>query len=163
MQEYEYIVSLRFWHPTIDPSAISTQLGRQPCRQIRVGDPRMTPKGRPLEGTYSQSYWWTDISGDTFQPATSIDAEHVIASLLKELAPHAEFLLELRKTGGKGVIQLTSSSARSYAIELPPDILHQCSKLGLGIAHEVDTGSDSSKVPRGWQRADAIDVDAWSK
>jgi hypothetical protein len=147
MKDYEYIVSLRFWHPTIDPREISSELGRQPGRQVRIGEPRKTPKGRLLEGTQRESYWSMDVSGSMFQPTTSLDAEAVIAMLLKELTPHMEFLVGLHKSGGKGVIQLTSSSARSYAIELPPEMLHQCSQLGLGLAHEVDTVSGSPAVP----------------
>jgi len=41
-------VELFIVHPTLDPAEISTALGLEAHFAQRVGDPRKTPKGRPL-------------------------------------------------------------------------------------------------------------------
>ena len=60
MQCYSYSVTLRIWHPSIDPEEITRALGIEPKRAFKVGTRRETPKGNLLDGTHRESYWYAD-------------------------------------------------------------------------------------------------------
>ena len=57
MHPYTYKVSLRIFHPTIDPQVITDTLSLQPSTIHKVGERRATPTGTLLDGHYDQSYW----------------------------------------------------------------------------------------------------------
>ncbi|MDE2447742.1 MAG: hypothetical protein KGO22_02145 [Gammaproteobacteria bacterium] len=52
MSEYEFTVSLRIRHPTIDPATISAMLGIEPQHTWRAGEPRCDPAGAELGGAH---------------------------------------------------------------------------------------------------------------
>jgi hypothetical protein len=90
---------LRFWHPTIDPAAISAELGIQPSRTWKVGEPRSTPSGRLLKGgPRSESYWIASISAGRQTDAPLRDA---ISTALDELTRHKDLFYRIRAEGGK--------------------------------------------------------------
>jgi hypothetical protein len=137
MQQYTYAIALRIWHPTIDPSAITVALGVEPARSMMAGQARQTPKGTPLEGTYRESYWSASPLREGWTPSSDDQAEDAMAELLALLKPHADYLLALRRTGGRLLIQISSHSRRNYALEIPPEMLTDCASLGVGFAHDV--------------------------
>jgi hypothetical protein len=57
MQRYSYTIQLRIWHPALDPAIITGTFGMQPHVSAKVGEPRRTPKGKPLSGTHTENYW----------------------------------------------------------------------------------------------------------
>lgn len=56
MYPYRYSVSLRLFHPRIDPRVITDRLGKVPKHSWQAGTPRTTPRGDPLEGIHRESY-----------------------------------------------------------------------------------------------------------
>src|SRR5205807_10497461 len=56
MSEYEFTISLRIRHPTIDPAAITRMLGMEPQHTWHSGAPRRGPAGEALDGVYRESY-----------------------------------------------------------------------------------------------------------
>src|SRR5207248_6512513 len=55
MSEYEFTISLRIRHPTIDPAAITRMLGMEPQHTWHSGAPRRGPAGEALDGVYRES------------------------------------------------------------------------------------------------------------
>ena len=137
MQHYTYAVALRFWHPTINPTEITAHLGITPSYSSQAGQPRVTPAGGRLEGVYRESYWHAEPVRQGWRDSTDIAAEDAVLELLPRLAPHREFIRHLLATGGRGAIEVSSHGSGNYALVLAPDVLAQCSQLGLSIAHDV--------------------------
>jgi Domain of unknown function (DUF4279) len=137
MQHYSFTVTLRFWHPSIDPDTITTQLGIKPKHSSKVGQPRITPKGTPLEGAYRESYWHAEPLWQGWRDSTDTEAENAILELLPRLTPHREFIQQLLATGGRALIEISSHSSGNYALIFPPELLSQCSYLGLSLAHDI--------------------------
>jgi hypothetical protein len=80
-------VELFVVHPTLDPADISTALGLEAHHAHRVGDPRKTPKGRPLAGNYRDTRWRHCVACSvTYQ---WFAAE--VTRLLDRLEPHKAF------------------------------------------------------------------------
>ena len=137
VQRYSYSIALRIWHPSIDPAQITANLGLKPKCTNTAGQPRRTPKGRPLDGTYAESYWSADPFDRGEYSSTDDLAEDALAEVLEVLAPHKVFLLSLRESGARIILQVSSFSGRNYAVELSPALLAQSADLGLSIAHDV--------------------------
>src|SRR3954468_22356706 len=79
----------------MDPRAISDELGWQPFRMWRGGEPRRTLKNEPLDGLYKHSYWVRNfefVGTKTFFSSCM--------SIVAELEQHREFLLRLEADGG---------------------------------------------------------------
>jgi hypothetical protein len=121
LSPYTFYLDLRFWHPSVDPRLITEALRRDPVNCRRVGERRMTPAGRPIQGVSPRSYWSQNIVrvGDS----TELDAETAIACELDRLEPFGDFLLELHQSGGSGMLELNSWSSGSHAFVLPPQTL----------------------------------------
>jgi hypothetical protein len=137
VQRYSYSIALRIWHPGIDPEEITANLGLKPKWTHTAGQPRRTPKGRPLVGKYAESYWSADPFDRGEYSSTDDLAEDALAEVLEVLAPHKGFLLSLRESGARITLQVSSFSGRNYAVELSPALLARSADLGLSIAHDV--------------------------
>ncbi|AVJ29856.1 DUF4279 domain-containing protein [Achromobacter spanius] len=137
MQLYSFSLSLRIWHPTIDPDFITRTLGLEPKSSSMVGTPRQTPNGRPLGGVYAESYWWSDpFDRGGYLSADQI-AEDILTGLLEVLRPHKKFLLLIQAQGGRSHLEINSFSKRNYSLVLPPDLLIEIAELGLCFVHDV--------------------------
>lgn len=137
MQNYSFKISLRIWHPNIDPDEISNNLEIQPNRSWQVGSQRITPKGTILEGNYKESYWNANPFNQEEYCSSNSAAEDVIKKVIKKLESKKEYLLKLKVESAKIIIQISSFGEGNYAIVLPPEILHEISELYAGFAHDV--------------------------
>jgi len=97
MNPYQYDISLRVRHPSLDPAEFTSALGLNPFRCWRAGEAQTTPKGKPLEGRYSNSCWTAKLVKGQW-PDKSLPV--VINELLDQLAPHQGFFQRIRTEGG---------------------------------------------------------------
>ena len=95
---YQYKISLRFRHPTADPADITLTLGINPSRSWRVGEPRCTPKGTPLEGTWPDTYWTAILTEGQWPQEGLADT---LGGLLDQIAAHKRFFHQIRSEGGR--------------------------------------------------------------
>lgn len=63
MSAYEFTISLRIRHPSIDPSTITGTLGIEPPHTWKAGAPRRDSGGEDLTGVYRDSYWMGTVDG----------------------------------------------------------------------------------------------------
>lgn len=95
--KYRYRISLRLWHPSIDPADITHALGLQPKWLWRAGTPRRTPTGTPLRGVYPSSYWTREITSGEWPPHDLAGATH---DVLEQLVRHRTLFHRIRAEGG---------------------------------------------------------------
>lgn len=97
LPSYRHSVSLRIWHPTIDPAEITAALGLTPTTASRAGEPRSTPKGTPLKGNWRESYWTATLAeGD----ACRDDLPGTLTTALETLLSNRAFFQRIRAEGG---------------------------------------------------------------
>lgn len=144
MQNFSFVVAIRIWHPGIDPVIISAKLGLVPWQQSRAGEPRVTPKGRPLGGIYAESHWSADPFSHGEYLSQEDSVEDVLMDVVEHLAPHKAFLLLLREQGARLHLQVSTHSNRNYALVLAPELLAQCAQLGMCFVH------DAYPYPQNW-------------
>jgi len=56
-----YSIAFRIWHPTRLEEEISSKIGMKPVIVHNVGHPRITPKGKFLEGNWRKTYCVYDV------------------------------------------------------------------------------------------------------
>ena len=136
-QPYWFSVSIRIWHPSINPELISSGLGIEPDHCHEAGARRRTPRGDLLGGTYPESYWCANPFG--IRDYSSLDniAEEVLQDSIVLLKPKREFLQSLVKGGGRVSVDVGSHGDRNYALELSPLLLSDFASLGVAIVHDV--------------------------
>ncbi|MBX3568687.1 MAG: hypothetical protein KF914_11565 [Rhizobiaceae bacterium] len=91
-------VSLCFWHPSIDPEDITRALGLASVSALKVGVPRTTPKGAPLEGVCRESYWYTRLIEGTSPPQ---ELAEELDRIVDDLMVHRSFFDRMRDEGGR--------------------------------------------------------------
>jgi hypothetical protein len=88
-------IRLMIKHPNIDPAKITEKLQLEPNISSMVGNPRVSPVGKPLPGIYRESGWsyW-------FQVERNRLFFRDVAKLIDGLEAHKAFLIDIVEGGG---------------------------------------------------------------
>ena len=92
---YRLKISLRLRHPLREISRCAAEFGLAPLREWRVGDARATPRGKALDGVWSDSYWTAPLC-----VAEDESVEEALSRVGHWLDEHATFLSEHFDSGG---------------------------------------------------------------
>lgn len=95
---YRYAISLRLFHPDDALGQASYIFGINPSNSWIVGRPRKTPRGEPLDGVRSESFWTARLLEGTSQDRGLSAA---IAQALSRLARGRDFLKGVSDSGGR--------------------------------------------------------------
>lgn len=137
MSEYEFTVSLRIRHPTIDPTAITEALGFQPQHSWRAGQPRRDAAGAQLAGAHHDSYWMGRLMAEPQLSCSGVSVENVILKTLGQLRRAQTFLERLSDEGGVAELLVSLYARDVVRLELPPDVLALLGRLHLAIGLDV--------------------------
>ena len=134
-RQFEYHVSLRVTHPTLDPAEIAGQVGFDAKAKWAAGEPRKTPKGRPLRGIREQSYCALAIgSGDDGALAECLD------TAVARLKHAGEFLRQIRATGGSLMFYVSWVSSGDTGEVFGTALLRDMADLGIELGINVYDG-----------------------
>lgn len=147
MSEYEFTVSLRIRHPTLDPQAITEELGIEPQHAWRAGDPRRDAAGAPLGGSHRDSYWMGRLMNEPRLSGGGVSVESVVSKTLNHLRRAQPFLERLSEDGGAAELLVSLFAREVFRIELPPDDLAMLGRLRLAIALDVHPHSPLAAPP----------------
>ena len=137
MSEYEFTISLRIRHPTIDPDRITKALGIEPQHTWKAGAPRRDPGGEELEGDYRESYWMGRLMEAPQLSSGRLSVESVLQRTLDQLRRSQEFLDELHTKGGVVELQVSLFARENFRLELPADSLALLSRLRVSVVLDV--------------------------
>ncbi len=126
-----FTVSLRFWHPSIDPSEITLALGLEPKRAVKAGDARTTPKGTPLSGIFRETYWYVNMA-EGYMPPQELAGE--LDQLLNKLMPHRPFFERIRAQGGRSEFSIGFWLGGQAGETYPTVLLAKMAALGLDLS-----------------------------
>ncbi|HEX5462727.1 MAG TPA: DUF4279 domain-containing protein [Steroidobacteraceae bacterium] len=137
MSEYEFTVSLRIRHPTIDPATISAVLGIQPQHAWRAGEMRCDPSGAELGGAHHDSYWISRLMDEPQLSSDGVSVERVILQTLSQLRRSRAFLEQLNAEGGVAELLVSLYARNDFRLELPPDSLTLLGRMHLAVVLDV--------------------------
>jgi uncharacterized protein DUF4279 len=137
MSEYEFTISLRLRHPSIDPSAITQTLGIQPQHTWKVGDARRDPGGAALGGVYRESYWMGRLMEEPQHSSSRVSVESVLLQTLAHLRRSQDFLERLDAEGGVAELHVSLFAREDFRLELSARSLALLGRLGLAVALDI--------------------------
>lgn len=137
MSEYEFTISLRIRHPTVDPDRITKALGIEPQHTWKAGAPRRDPGGEELEGDYRESYWMGRLMDAPQLSSGRLSVESVLQRTLDQLRRSHEFLDQLNTDGGVAELQVSLYARENFRLELPPNSLALLSRLRVSVVLDV--------------------------
>ena len=137
MSEYEFTVSLRIRHPTIDPQTISDTLGIQPLHTWRAGRPRCDPAGTEIGGAHHDSYWMARLMENPQLSSDGVSVERVIVTTLSQLRRAQTFLEQLHAEGGLAALLVSLYARADFRLELPADSLTLLGRMHMAVVLDV--------------------------
>lgn len=132
MTPYQYVISLRIWHPDMPHEEFSKIIGRHPKYSWTAGSPRLSPKGVPLGGIYKSSYWSTELTPETTL-SEPIEIEQALDVQIEQFFQHAEFFNKVRAEGGKAEFFIGLFSDENIVVDIEPSLMGRLAHAGLGI------------------------------
>lgn len=136
---YSYSVSLRIWHPRIDPAVLTKLLRLRPSNSWKVGEQRRTPRGEPLKGLNPDSYWTARLITRRYATTTRKSLEATLASIAKKLLRHRQLFLRIRRSGGKAelFVGLFAANKFNFGSSIDDRTLADLSKLRLSVGLDI--------------------------
>ena len=137
MSDYEFTISLRIRHPTIDPRRITDALSREPQHTWQAGEPRRDPEGRGLDGVYRESYWTGRLMDQPQLSSGENSVETVLIQVLDHLRRAHALLDQLNAEGGVVELDVSLFSRGSFKLELSPELVAGFGRLRTAIILDV--------------------------
>jgi hypothetical protein len=128
MLSFAYTATLHIHHPTDSLQDVTIRLGLAPRKTHARGDPRTTPKGSPLPGTYSDHYWFADLVTEDQKDLTQF-----LRGLVSELEPQRDFLRKIAETGGEVCVFIGVGSSRCCAHQFDRELLSDLAATGMDL------------------------------
>jgi hypothetical protein len=151
MKDFDYTVSLRVRHPSIDPKELTEKLGFAPHYSWRAGDRKQDASGEPGEGTYRETYWFgrlPSMSAETIPDRSpgmwaegipDLPLEGAIMFALLRLQRADEFWRALVASGGTARFIVEIYGGRDLTLDLSPATLAMLARFGVAISVDVHT------------------------
>lgn len=137
MQNYHFRLSVRVWHPSMEPELITRALNLAPNRQCRVGDPRSTPRGQRLDGLYAETYWYADLDDDAPINSNEKCLEDAVSEAVSRLQSASGFLQSVRESKGRAELFVGLYGRWNYGLEFSPELLANVAGLGLALSLDI--------------------------
>ncbi|SRR5258708_17222757 len=147
MSEYEFTISLRIRHPSIEPLAITKTLGIEPQHTWKAGDARRGPAGEALEGSYRESYWMAILMPESELSSGRSTVESTLLQTLAQLRRAHAFLAELGTDGGVAELHVSLFARENFRLDLSAETLGALGRLGLAVALEIHPHSPHGANP----------------
>lgn len=137
MSEYEFTISLRIRHPSIEPHTITKTLGIEPQHIWKAGEARRSPAGEALEGSYRESYWMARLMPQPELSSGRSSVESVVLQTLAQLRRSHAFLEQLGTNGGVAELHVSLFARENFRLDLSAESLAMLGRLGLAVALEI--------------------------
>jgi len=142
-QRYRFTISLRLVHPSAELSHCSAEFGLEAFRVWKAGEPRETPRGKPLEGFWRESYWTATL--ETPEPE---GLEAALSRIAEWLGEHDSFLANHARSGGSAELFIGFFlEANNSGFLLEPSLQAKYSALGVALGFDIFGIDDESGAP----------------
>lgn len=136
---YSYSVSLRVFHPSIDPGALTKSLQLKPSNAWKAGEPRRTPTGKALKGINRGSFWTTRLVQKRFATTPARSLEVALAAEVRRLQKHRALFRRIQRSGGHTelFVGIFGQNGFNFGGELDTELLGGLTKLGLSLGLDI--------------------------
>jgi len=128
-----FTVSLSIRHPSIDPREITRALGFEPQHSWKAGDTRCTAQGRPLDGSYHESYWTSEFRELDASLRGVVDAEAVLLQAVVQLRRSQAFFSRLESEGATVELLVEVGGGGDFTFSLSPQLISMLARSGFSL------------------------------
>lgn len=139
MNDFDYSVSIRIRHPSIDPQKLTTMLGFAPQYSWRAGDRKPEGSGESGSATYRETYWLGRVPSVAAEAIPDLPLENAIMFALLHIQRVDAFWTELIASGGSARIIVEVFGGRDLTLDLSPGTLSMLARFGVAISVDVHT------------------------
>jgi hypothetical protein len=129
------VVSVRFTHPTMDLTFLSSVLDMPCFRSWTFGALRQTPRGDSLTGAYKESYWVSRLEYPINEEVSGFKVQLVLA--INRLMREQKTLRDLKASGGIIEIYLQLPGSVNNGDTIESALLKKMVELGIDLSTEV--------------------------
>ncbi|MFK8067721.1 MAG: DUF4279 domain-containing protein [Gammaproteobacteria bacterium] len=137
MSDYRFCVSLQISHPTLDLEDLTQVLELKPFKVWKLGEPRFTPKGTPLEGAYKCNVWSAKMHEQERIFSADIYLEDYLEKLNQQLQLHKKKFGEIVNSGGYIEYFIGWFSEGNISTTLSPQLLRSTAELSISIGFDI--------------------------
>jgi hypothetical protein len=137
MYPYEYCVSLRVTHPSIDPNEISLQLGISPFRKWRAGEQRTSTKGEILTGTHNDSFWGGYTHTQKHLDSEVKPLEQHLQDIVEQLNSKRDYLQSIVQSGGYIECFIGIFSESNCSLSISQSIMSELAKSKIALGFDI--------------------------
>lgn len=120
-------------HPTLDPDEITRRLGLAAHVYWKSGDHRLTPKGTPLGGHRTETYWCHRVTSEVSPRELGV----VVSDYLARLSVHRSEIEEMMAGSGSLEFDVSLYGGENAGEVLSSDLLGHMHALGVGLGIEI--------------------------
>lgn len=135
MHAFKFSVSLRVFSQVVDPSEICEQLGLEAKWKHKIGEPRTTPKGVPLDGVYDRNYCSFNLNRKDDE-----ELHEMLDRITNNLLQHKELFCRIRESGGRSEFFIGWYSPGNTGDTFSNELLSKISDLRIDLALDVYGG-----------------------
>jgi hypothetical protein len=132
-----FTVSLTIRHPGIDPREITSVLGFEPQHSWQAGEQRRTAQGRPLDGTYHESYWTGEFRELDASLRGVVEIEAVLLQAVVQLRRSQKFLSRLQAEGATVELYVEAAGGSDFTVALSPQLTSMLARSGFSLVLKV--------------------------
>jgi hypothetical protein len=129
---FNYSMSLRVRHPSLDPALLTKTLHLEPLHSWRAGEPRRSVSGAMLGGEHRESYWSAPLPGQAVG-AAAFALESFLAQQLTQLNRHRELMSRLQDEGGQISLLIEISRVENAVLTLSTGVSRKLADLNIEL------------------------------
>lgn len=111
---------------------ITSLIGIEPKHKWTIGEPRISPKEKPLGGVRTTSYWSASLVSEPISSETK-ELEETLHLLILQFQHLGPFFLNLRENDGKSEFFVGLYSKHNIVIDLEPKLMTLLANASLSI------------------------------
>ncbi len=146
-REYDFAVSLKIRHPSIDPDEITRTLKLIPQHAWKAGADRPATAERSSAGTYRETLWIAPLGPSPYAPqGLEFSLDEALRFGALQVQRSRPFWNRLVAEGGSAELLIEIFGAETFTLELTPATFALLARSKLAISVQVHSGIRSRAV-----------------
>ncbi|WP_373317257.1 DUF4279 domain-containing protein [Chitinibacter tainanensis] len=125
-------VSLRIWHPSIEPEDITRNLNLRADIQNRPGEIRQNRMGNPIPNSGQGTYWVHEYASSPHELETNLER------IMQHLLANKSLISEISQTGGRCELFVGIFLGNySMGLDFRPELMSIAAELNIHLALDL--------------------------
>ena len=139
MSDFDYTVSLRIRHPSIDPRELTKKLGFTPQYSWCAGERKRDASSDAGDARYRETYWLGRLPTEAIEAIPDLPVDNALMFALLRIQRSQAFWNRLLTEGGTARLIIEIFGAEDFTLDLSPSTLAMLARCRVSISVDVHT------------------------